>query len=36
MLGVFHDDKTAIRDLTLKRTSLEEVFLHLTGRELRE
>jgi linearmycin/streptolysin S transport system ATP-binding protein len=36
LLGVFHEEKTAVRDLTLKRTSLEEVFLHLTGRELRE
>ena len=36
LLGVFHDEKTAIRDLTLKRASLQEVFLHLTGRELRE
>jgi ABC-2 type transport system ATP-binding protein len=36
LLGVFHDERVAIRDLTLKRASLEEVFLHLTGRELRE
>jgi len=36
LLGVLHDDGVAIRDLTLKRASLEEVFLHLTGRELRE
>ena len=36
LLEAFHDGKTPIRDLTLKRASLEEVFLHLTGRELRE
>jgi ABC-2 type transport system ATP-binding protein len=36
LLEAFHDGKTSIRDLTLKRASLEEVFLHLTGRELRE
>jgi ABC-2 type transport system ATP-binding protein len=36
LLGAFHDEGAAIRDLTLKRASLEEVFLHLTGRELRE
>jgi ABC-2 type transport system ATP-binding protein len=36
LLGAFHDETAAIRDLTLKRASLEEVFLHLTGRELRE
>jgi len=36
LLGAFHDEGAAIRDLTLKRASLEEVFLLLTGRELRE
>jgi ABC-2 type transport system ATP-binding protein len=36
LLGAFHDAGATVRDLTLKRASLEEVFLHLTGRELRE
>jgi ABC-2 type transport system ATP-binding protein len=36
LLEAFHGERTAIRDLTLKRASLEEVFLNLTGRELRE
>ncbi len=36
LLEAFHGARTAIRDLTLKRASLEEVFLNLTGRELRE
>lgn len=36
LLEAFHGKETAIRDLTLKRASLEEVFLNLTGRELRE
>ncbi len=36
LLGAFHDADEPVRDLTLKRASLEEVFLHLTGRELRE
>jgi len=36
LLEAFHAEKTPIRDLTLKRGSLEEVFLSLTGRELRE
>jgi ABC-2 type transport system ATP-binding protein len=36
LLEAFHGGKATIRDLTLKRASLEEVFLSLTGRELRE
>lgn len=36
MLEIFHREGAAIRDLTLKSVTLEEVFLHLTGRELRE
>ena len=36
LLEVFHDSGVRIRDLTLKAATLEEVFLHLTGRELRE
>ena len=36
ILEAFHAEKAAIRDLTLKSPTLEEVFLKLTGRELRE
>ena len=36
MLGRFHDAGAAVRDLTLKSPTLEQVFLQLTGRELRE
>jgi ABC-2 type transport system ATP-binding protein len=36
LLGLFHDAGVPVRDLTLKAATLEEVFLHLTGRELRE
>jgi len=36
MLEILHKDGVAIRDLTLKSVTLEQVFLHLTGRELRE
>jgi len=36
ILEVFHSEGAQVRDLTLKHTSLEEVFLNLTGRELRE
>ncbi len=36
LLEAFHAENTPIKDLTLKRASLEEVFLILTGRELRE
>ena len=36
LLGAFHDAGVPVRDLVLKRASLEEVFLQLTGRELRE
>ncbi|HKF44601.1 MAG TPA: ABC transporter ATP-binding protein [Thermoanaerobaculia bacterium] len=36
LLQVFHENGVRIRDLTLKSATLEEVFLHLTGRELRE
>lgn len=36
MLDVFHREGVAIRDLTLTSVTLEQVFLHLTGRELRE
>jgi ABC-2 type transport system ATP-binding protein len=36
LLAAFHDAGAPVEDLTLKRASLEEVFLHLTGRELRE
>ena len=32
----FHAGNTRVRDLTLKPPSLQEVFLDLTGRELRE
>ena len=36
LLDAFHQAGVPVRDLTLKRSTLEEVFLHLTGRELRE
>ena len=36
LLEVFHENGVRIRDLTLKPATLEQVFLHLTGRELRE
>ena len=36
LLEAFHAGAAGVRDLTLKQASLEEVFLHLTGRELRE
>jgi ABC-2 type transport system ATP-binding protein len=36
LLGLFHEESVPVRDLTLKAASLEEVFLQLTGRELRE
>jgi ABC-2 type transport system ATP-binding protein len=36
LLEIFHADAADIRDLTLKGATLEQVFLNLTGRELRE
>ncbi len=36
LLQIFHDEGIGIRDLALKSATLEQVFLHLTGRELRE
>ncbi len=36
ILELFHKEKAGVRDLTLKAATLEEVFLQLTGRELRE
>jgi ABC-2 type transport system ATP-binding protein len=36
ILGLLHRARVEIRDLTLKSPTLEAVFLHLTGRELRE
>jgi ABC-2 type transport system ATP-binding protein len=36
LLGIFHDARVPVRDLTLKSPTLEQVFLQLTGRELRE
>jgi ABC-2 type transport system ATP-binding protein len=36
LLQVFHDSGVRIHDLSLKAATLEQVFLHLTGRELRE
>jgi ABC-2 type transport system ATP-binding protein len=36
LLEAFHSDAADIRDLTLKGATLEQVFLNLTGRELRE
>jgi len=36
ILESFHAHRVAVRDLTLKSPTLEQVFLQLTGRELRE
>ena len=36
VLTLFHDAGVGVRDLTLKSPTLEQVFLQLTGRELRE
>jgi linearmycin/streptolysin S transport system ATP-binding protein len=36
LLEILHAQKTEIRDLTLTGATLEQVFLHLTGRGLRE
>jgi ABC-2 type transport system ATP-binding protein len=36
LLELFHAEGVAVRDLTLKSATLEQVFLQLTGRELRE
>ena len=36
LLDVFHSEHVPVRDLTLKSPTLEQVFLQLTGRELRE
>jgi ABC-2 type transport system ATP-binding protein len=36
LLDLFHVERVAVRDLTLKNATLEQVFLQLTGRELRE
>jgi ABC-2 type transport system ATP-binding protein len=36
VLQVFYDKRARIRDLSIKSATLEQVFLHLTGRELRE
>jgi len=36
VLGLVAQNQGAIRDLSLKTATLESVFLHLTGRELRE
>jgi linearmycin/streptolysin S transport system ATP-binding protein len=36
ILEIFHREKSGVRDLTLRPTTLEQVFLRLTGRELRE
>jgi ABC-2 type transport system ATP-binding protein len=36
LLTIFRNDGVRIRDLALKTATLESVFLHLTGRELRE
>ena len=36
LLQVFHENEVRIRDLSLKSATLEQVFLHLTGRDLRE
>ncbi len=36
VLALFHDAGVGVRDLTLKSPTLEQVFLQLTGRELRE
>ncbi|MFY9550901.1 MAG: ABC transporter ATP-binding protein [Thermoanaerobaculia bacterium] len=36
LLGLFDAERVGVRDLTLKSPTLEQVFLQLTGRELRE
>jgi linearmycin/streptolysin S transport system ATP-binding protein len=36
LLGLFDAEKIGVRDLTLKNPTLQQVFLQLTGRELRE
>jgi ABC-2 type transport system ATP-binding protein len=36
LLEIFHAENAEIHDLILKSVTLEQVFLHLTGRELRE
>jgi len=36
LLDLFHAENVPVRDLTLKTATLEQVFLQLTGRELRE
>ncbi|MCA1581287.1 MAG: ABC transporter ATP-binding protein [Acidobacteria bacterium] len=36
LLEAFHGENAGVADLTLKHATLEEVFLNLTGRELRE
>jgi ABC-2 type transport system ATP-binding protein len=36
LLELFHAENVPVRDLTLKTATLEQVFLQLTGRELRE
>ncbi|HEY3204200.1 MAG TPA: ABC transporter ATP-binding protein [Thermoanaerobaculia bacterium] len=36
LLDLFHEERVSVRDLTLKSATLEQVFLQLTGRELRE
>jgi ABC-2 type transport system ATP-binding protein len=36
LLDLFHAERIAVRDLTLKIPTLEQVFLQLTGRDLRE
>ena len=36
LLELFHAERVPVRDLTLKTPTLEQVFLQLTGRELRE
>ena len=36
LLDLFHSSGVPVRDLTLKTPTLEQVFLQLTGRELRE
>jgi len=36
LLELFHAERVPVRDLTLKGATLEQVFLQLTGRELRE
>jgi len=36
MLGLFREAGAPVRDLQLKASTLEAVFLQLTGRELRD